>query len=282
MKTIRFTCETVTPLIMNGPYGDFPELRPPGIKASLRFWWRALHGHLKIDQLREGEGKIFGNTKGRSKVLIRIEEPINESKKAKTSLLPHKGGSEAAGYVVNETFKIRVDFDTSAISIEKIKNLFILAFTLGGLGKRSRRGFGSVVVKEVDGEAYASPTTLRDILNHLERVVPSKHRIEGNQIVSTHVSQSSRDEYPTLWKIEIGSSQRALNHIGLATHVTKFIDDESPRKQDYSKSLGDGSPRYASPVYVSLLSNGLPVISTLKKHSWVNTELQNKLKSKIL
>lgn len=263
---------------MNGPYGDRPELRPPGIKASLRFWWRALHGHLSLDQLREQEGKIFGNTKGRSKVLIRVVKPIDENQKAKTSLLPHKGGSEADGYLVGEEFKIRVDFDEKVISKEELKNLFILACTLGGWGKRSRRGFGSVVVTEVDGVAVTSPTTLQDILTHLEHFVPSKHRISGTHIESTHVSQSSRDEYPKLWKIEIGSNQRSLSDIGKATHDTKFTENT----QDYSQSLGDGRPRYASPVYVSLLSNGLPVISTLKKQSRVSTDLQNKLKEKIL
>jgi CRISPR-associated protein Cmr1 len=282
MQTIIFTCKTVTPLVMNGPYGDFPELRPPGIKASLRFWWRALHGHLSLDQLREQEGRIFGSTKGRSKVLIRVMDSINDDRTEKTSLLPHKGGSEVAGYTTGETFKIRLDFKEDVISIEKIKSLFIIACTLGGWGKRSRRGFGSVVVTEVNGLACTSLTTINDILAHLERIVPSKHRISGNQIESTHVSKYSRDEYPKLWKIEIGNTQRSLRDIGQATHNTKFTDDISQSKQDYSKSLGDGRPRYASPIYVSLLSNGLPVISTLKKQSWVNIELQDKLKEKIL
>lgn len=304
MQSIVFTCKTVTPLVMNGPYGDRPELRPPGIKASLRFWWRALHGHLPLEDKKDGndkviekglrtrEGEIFGNTKGRSKVLIRVIEPIEQQISERTFLLPHKNTdrekSPVPAFVSNLSFKIRVDFEerdikgNKVISKEELKNLFILACTLGGWGKRSRRGFGSVVVTEVDGVAVTSPTTLQDILTHLEHFVPSKHRISGTHIESTHVSQSSRDEYPKLWKIEIGSNQRSLRDIGKATHDTKFIEDTSQYKQDYSKSLGDGSHRYASPVYISLLSNGLPVVSTLKKQSWVNLDLQNKLKEKVL
>jgi CRISPR-associated protein Cmr1 len=282
MQTIIFTCKTVTPLVMNGAYGDFPELRPPGIKASLRFWWRALHGHLSLDELSEQEGKIFGNTKSRSKVLIRVTAMIPEDRKAMTSLLPHKGGSEARGYTIGETFKIRIDVTENVISMEKLRHLFILACTLGGWGKRSRRGFGSVMVTEADGDVCIPPSSLQDILALLEKVVPSKHRINGNKIESNHVNQNSRDEYPKLWKIEIGSSRRSLVDIGKATHDTKFKDDTSPKKEDYSKSLGDGRPRYASPVYVSLLSNDLPIISTLKKQNRVNIDLQNKLKEKIL
>lgn len=262
MHSITFTCKTVTPLLMNGPYGDFPELRPPGIKASLRFWWRALHGHLSLDQLREQEGRIFGSTKGRSKVLIRVMESINEDRKEKTSLLPHKGGSEVAGYTIGETFKIRLDFNEDVISTEKIKSLFIIACTLGGWGKRSRRGFGSVMVTAVDGVAYTSPTTLQDVLAYLERIVPSKHRISGNQIENALVSQPSRDDYPKLWKIEIGNHRRSLRDIGQATH--DVMSDRMPQKLNYKYSLGAGSPRFASPVVVSILENGNPILTTLK------------------
>ena len=262
MKTIIFTCKTVTPLVMNGPYGDFPELRAPGIKASLRFWWRALHGHLSLDQLREQEGRVFGNTKGRSKVLIRVVESISDDRKEKTSLLPHKGGSEVLGYTSGETFKVRLDFKEDVISTEKIKSLFIIACTLSGWGKRSRRGFGSVVVTEVNGLACTSLTTINDVLAHLEHIVPSKHRISGNQIESTHVSQSSRDDYPKLWKIEIGNNRRSLRDIGQATH--DVMSDRMPQKLNYKYSLGAGSPRFASPVVVSILENGNPILTTLK------------------
>lgn len=142
MKKLIFTCKTITPLVMNGAYGDIPELRPPGIKASLRFWWRALHGHLSLNELKAKESAIFGSTKIRSKVLIRIDEGIDESKKAKTSLLPHKGGSEVPAYITSGNFKIRLDFNEETISREVLKNLFIIACTLGGWGKKRGVGLG--------------------------------------------------------------------------------------------------------------------------------------------
>lgn len=270
---------------MNGAYGERPELRPPGIKASLRFWWRALHGHLSIADLRQEEGRIFGNTKGRSKVIIRIEAPIDENKKAKTSLLPHKGGSKAASYTAGEYFKIRVDCDKNIISEEKMKNLFIIACTLGGWGKRSRRGFGSITVMEIDDETYQSPVNLKEIHSCMEQVVgPNRFSIllTTNKIEAKNVDKSNSEEYPRILSIELGSSTRTLTEIGKATHDTKFTDDQSNNRQDYSKSLGDGKPRFASPIYISALSNGLPVITTLKKQSWVSKDLQIKLKNRII
>jgi len=81
MKTITFTCETITPMFLSGADQSKPELRPPSIKGALRFWWRAMNGHLvekksgkwDYSRLKEEESRIFGGTdekSGRSKVVI--------------------------------------------------------------------------------------------------------------------------------------------------------------------------------------------------------------------
>ncbi|MDZ4709995.1 MAG: type III-B CRISPR module RAMP protein Cmr1 [Saprospiraceae bacterium] len=279
MSKIIFTCKTVTPLVMNGADGFNVELRPPGIKASLRFWWRALHGHLPIEQLRTQEAAIFGSTKGRSKVLIRTNTGIDESNKKRISLLPHKGGSEACSYIAGQDFKIRLDFDEKVISKEKLKYLFILACTLGGWGKRSRRGFGSVTVTEIDDVPFISPIDLDGILKCINTIVPNMFKIQNGAIIPTNISSN---QYPYILEIKIGTSTKSLIQIGQATHDVKLIVDNSVNKRDYNNSIGAGSPRFASPVYVSILSNGVPVITTLKKESLVRTVLQNSLKSKIL
>ncbi len=299
MEKIVFTCKTITPLVMNGAYGNNdPELRPPGIKASMRFWWRALHGHLNFDQLREQEAAIFGSTSGRSKLLIRIVD--NLEKYVNVPLLEHRTGNNereirrnqtwSDAIKQNESFTIRLDCEASQITM--IENLFIIACTLGGWGKRSRRGFGAVAINAINGTAYSAPANLADLFACIHNVVPSKYTNTGIQIESTTINQTSRDDYPKLWKIEIGNTQAKLIDIGIATHQTKFNDDTSINKIDYGRSLGDGRTRFASPVYISLLENGLPIISTLKKQwkrdnagTWINEvdySLQNKLKNRIL
>jgi len=92
MKTITFTCETITPLFLAGADGTTPELRAPSIKGALRFWWRAMNGHLPLDDekdstgktIKEGlktlEGKIFGNTSARSSFAIHITQSPNDKK----------------------------------------------------------------------------------------------------------------------------------------------------------------------------------------------------------
>ena len=88
MNSITFTCEVVTPMFVAGADGKKPELRAPSIKGVLRFWWRAMHGHLPIDDikipddevqkgLRSQETEIFGGggeNARRSQVTIRIKQ----------------------------------------------------------------------------------------------------------------------------------------------------------------------------------------------------------------
>jgi CRISPR-associated protein Cmr1 len=283
MDTLIFTCKTVTPLAMSGADGKTPELRPPGIKAALRFWWRALHGHLQIDKLREKEGEIFGDTKQRSKVLIKVIEDIDPHV-ISTPLLPHRTevnrNATTTAFSQGSQFKIKLTTtSSSAISAEQLKSLFVLTCTLGGLGKRSRRGFGSITVTEINSKAYKSPTTVQALFGCIEEVVPKRFQIVNNHIESKTVNKETRDEYPKLWKIEIGVSSKTTREIGDATHRTKR---DLENEKDYGKSLGSGSPRFASPVYISVMQNENPVISTLKKESRVDFELQETLKHKIL
>ncbi|MEZ4851046.1 MAG: type III-B CRISPR module RAMP protein Cmr1 [Bacteroidia bacterium] len=62
MESITFTCKIITPMFLNGADGKTPELRPPSIKGALRFWWRAVNGHLGLGELRKMETEIFGGT----------------------------------------------------------------------------------------------------------------------------------------------------------------------------------------------------------------------------
>lgn len=273
MEKIVFTCKTITPLVMNGAYGDYPELRPPGIKASLRFWWRALHGHLSIEDeknqdgsirnkgLRTLEGEIFGSTTSRSKILIRVDQSI-QTNPIRTSLLPHKGGSPAAAFEPNSEFKIRLDCERN--QKEMLKNLFILACTLGGWGKRSRRGFGSIIIEEiyingVKDEGFTMPQNTGDIYE----LLPKNYFDHSAGVIT---SKFGKDEnYPYLKSIQIGNSQKSTTDIGRFTH--DVMSEREPQKLNYKYVLGAGSPRFASPIVVSNLGNGLPIVTTLKRVS---------------
>ena len=104
MQSITFECEVITPMFLAGADGVTPELRPPSIKGALRFWWRALNGHLELSELKRIEGKIFGDTSRRSNLIIR-ESKISERNKtlkydgfSKAQMLPHKSPKKTEAF----------------------------------------------------------------------------------------------------------------------------------------------------------------------------------------
>lgn len=178
----------VTPLFMGGEDQNKPELRVPGIKGALRFWWRALawnwcKGDLK--SIRDLEGEIFGSTKdGQSRVIMDLCEANAESTneiffKRRQGLMylgygPIDKGKLTRDYLkqpVDATLRIRIRPkdgkapDESVIADQISKALIAMGY-FGGLGSRSRRGFGSfnLIELNVDGQTKFNCPTSKDQL----------------------------------------------------------------------------------------------------------------------
>jgi len=270
MQTIIFECQTITPMLMHGADGSTAELRPASIKGVLRFWWRAIHGNLTLDELHKKEGEIFGSTEGRSKVII---FPIEISKTEDFQISPtphHQEGycseddkSKNCFFRNNEcqkakkktakiyTFNLKIMVkENKYMNDEQLKNLFILATTLGGFGQRSRRGFGSVQITKIDDEDFTPLKTAKEI----------KAKIDST------FNYTSQINYPYIQNIQVGKTyndfESLLKKIGEASHTYNCPE------------LGSANPRLASPIYVSVLKFGdkdyRPIITTL-----TNSNLEN-------
>ena len=257
MEQITFTCELITPLFMSGADGTTPELRPTGIKAALRFWWRAMNGHLSLKDLKETEGKIFGDTSQRSRIIIHAIDFISP-RIVKRSPLPHRERS-----FMKDAFDTRQRFELDLglienpnFSIKQLESLVYLTFTLGGLGNRSRRGFGSI--KILNQPAPTLPT----LVKHLKTVNP-KGIFEENTEGFISARFNRENAYPFIKEIAIGRpDNNLLRIIGDATH---FVMKESPYQYKASIGMGAGD-RFASPIYVSIVQedrNDKPIITTL-------------------
>lgn len=267
MEQIKFECRSVTPMFMYGADGSTPELRPASIKGVLRFWWRAIHGNLSLDELRNKEGEIFGSTEGRSKVVI---QPIRITKEENYEISPtphHKAGYcsstqkncysfDASKKVCKKankklaklyTFEIKMQIQNNPhLNKEQLENLFILASTLGGFGQRSRRGFGSIQAK------CDRPTATK---------IESLIKTINEKFSYTHSNKKRDEKYPYIQDIEIGKNyanfEDMLETIGQASHAN--VCDEL----GYANKEG----RLASPIYVSVLNfaknDYRPIITTL-------------------
>ena len=315
MQTITFECEVITPMFLAGADGVTPELRPASIKGALRFWWRALNGHLGLDEMRRIEGNVFGSTSQRSALIIMIEQHLRYDGVSKKSLLPHKGGSTTPNFSINESFTLKLSLtrEDRGMDIGGVKSLFILTCVLGGLGKRSRRGFGGFKINKIkqnnmDWIDYNMPSDLGSIFS----LLPSAY-FKNDSITNSITSNFSKnEEYPYIKQIEIGRSFDDLpKEIINASHEVKekeydraeqeakdrndFFENRKtnqrePNSKKYSNfegAIGDGAKRYASPIYVSVLGDK-PIITTLNhvppnnrifpSHTTLQTEFKNKLK----
>lgn len=52
MEIITYSCHSISPMFIGNANPKDAELRPVVIKASLRFWWRALHPNLSLIELK--------------------------------------------------------------------------------------------------------------------------------------------------------------------------------------------------------------------------------------
>lgn len=263
MTTLTFICETITPMFMAGADGTTPELRAPSIKGALRFWWRALSGHLSLDDLRKKESELFGGAgdKAANRSQLIIQVPFARvSVDPQSPLVPHKGMFQKA-VKARETFEVRLMFRDGALK-DKFRALFVLTCLLGGFGKRVRRGMGSVRILQENGQDFMMPETLEDIFKYIG-VLSNHFALKPSEGIYNN-SKSKMVDYPWIQHIEIGKNNRGdlLKHISQQTHEFK-----KDNKYKYEASLGHASNgRFASPIYTStLLIKGklMPLITTL-------------------
>ncbi|OYT15852.1 MAG: type III-B CRISPR module RAMP protein Cmr1 [Bacteroidetes bacterium 4572_77] len=279
IQTIKFKCETITPLFLAGADGKTPELRAPSIKGALRFWWRALNANLvnneDYTELKRQESAIFGGTdsSGRSKVIISIDNQT--TKKITAHPTPHKERPfSKSAFAIGSKFEIAVNvIDNTVMTAEQVKSLFIIVTLLGGIGNRSRRGFGSFKITEINDIEFEQPNdveAIEDIINSINPSYPFAN-ISAN--------------YPFVKSIEIGQADSDITlKIGKATHSVKENNGRG-----YGDAMGDSSPRFSSPIYVSVIKKAddklYPIITTLNTvppNGRVNVSIQQTFKSKLL
>jgi len=302
MQTITFTCETITPMFLAGADGNTPELRPPSIKGALRFWWRAMNGHLDLKTLKEQESLIFGGTdsgQGRSKVLIRVEQHSKVQSALKTAdseLVPHRGTKKKA-FMVNQNFKISLSLTqekvlnkngTEIFNIDKMSALFQLTCILGGFGKRVRRGMGSVNIKSLKLNEKTYPYNIIESLQDIYKIITilsPYYTLQNSMIYQTY--SGKMQAYGWVHTIELSKTED-LNVTNIVSKQTHDLHQKYGQSYDYS--LGHAfKGRFASPIYVSILpSHGKQraIVTTLNTISGNNNSfnpmIQIEFKKKIL
>lgn len=248
MHKISFDLETITPLFMAGADGKTPELRPPSFKGMMRFWWRAMRAEDDIEKLSKDEAAIFGGTKvgeGKSKVSIKL---IYESMKASDlSLLPHKNARfRLRAIETKQKFKciLHIQDQYQKVATAALK----LSLLLGGMGKRSRRGFGSLSYKRFeDYNEIIKEIEQANIIAGENRRLCKKKSNSKNTIILGRLINQENPIYPRIYEIYLG-------HEGSSSFnsILEKIGTASSKHRD--NAIGSIKPyRVASPIVATIV-----------------------------
>ncbi len=291
MQTITFECEIITPMFLSGADGQTPELRAPSIKGALRFWWRALNGHLPLAELKKKEGEIFGGTgdnSSRSKIIVRVSQP-KSLQTERAELVPHKPFMQQQAFQTGQSFEVHLSKMASGerdqFSMEQLKALFEVTCILGGLGKRVRRGMGSINILRVNGTSIDNQNV---DLHHLHNLIKIFSPFYTHSKDAIHFTYSGRSEkYGFIKQIQLGNSQEEKPLLRTISDATHKVKEQSGFA--YDPSMGHASRgRYASPVYVSVVKGSVrPIITTLniapdKNEHQASLLIQEDFKNRIL
>jgi len=275
MHTITFECETITPMFMAGADGKTPELRAPSIKGALRFWWRALNGHLKLEELKKREGEIFGTADeevGRSKIIVLCKTKVIKRDTSSDRLVAHKGQpststsmARSTGFTVILKLVKSIEFvgKNYTFDKEKLKALFEIVSFLGGFGRRSRRANGQFFIKSCDGLKTTSYTFDNSFVKKLNLLAVGINPFSiSKNIISSRRGRLDFSHILSIEKLESSKNYNAeilRKTISQATHDTK---EQDPIK--YRKYVGNSSPRLASPIVFGINkdANSLYVVVT--------------------
>lgn len=164
MKNLEATFQIVTPMFLGGADHQATTIRPSSIKGALRFWWRALNWskHPNLQELHKEEARLFGAAAsdndggGQGVFLMRVEssatKPANFTPQAGVQYLLGMGLYDFKKGLIRDALQEKQNFtlhllfrpNTPEDDIKQINNALKAFELLGGLGSRTRHGFGSV------------------------------------------------------------------------------------------------------------------------------------------
>ena len=163
--------ELITPLYGGGAVAQEADpvsvVRVPSIRGQLRFWWRACRGASptgSLTEMREAEEALWGMAGSEkptpSAVNLRLEviDPGTQRSWRDISgvdyaIFPLRGSDKRL--VTGVKFALSVTYPTAKAA--DVAAALWAWETFGGLGARTRRGFGAVRCVRVDGQDVALP-----------------------------------------------------------------------------------------------------------------------------
>lgn len=309
MKKLMATYRIVTPMFIGDAVQMASSIRPPSIKGALRFWWRALNWGRCLERergdvvkalqtLHREEGCLFGAAVeekggGQGKFLLQVvgqpkkrekSWPLKLSKAQKNlgqvgssyfgfGLWEDKTNSQHREAISEgQEFSISLCFKpyTAEKDVNDIKETLKVFGLFGGLGSRSRRGFGSVALTElVDGDISERFDYSLDDYRDISRQA-IVNNIVLNKIPFSAFSKSARFEIVA----KGGNAREVHNKAGIAYKEYRKLDKVERVPFGLPLTKVDDRNRRASPLFfhVHALQGGSFVVGALFLPAFFHTE----------
>jgi CRISPR-associated protein Cmr1 len=234
MPSLTVKIRTVSPLFLNGADKGQPELRAASVRGQLRYWFRAIEGAKTSDlqAVWKAEEAIFGSTECGSHISVRLL-PDSETKTIKTSLLPHKEGSQQNAINADMSFRLELVSRPGSDLPTQVSDALLIWLMLGGLGKRSRRMMGALD---------------SDVLGESKPKSPEKFANLIGLILKDIVDYKPTPQIPNFPTLHPDHSRIVVGKKGCASmqEADKIFFDLLHKKSEYQ--FGSASPRRASPL----------------------------------
>jgi len=195
----RYRCTLVTPMygggVKAGEVDVAMPIRATEIRGQLRFWWRLLNRKKYPDtqELFKAERAIWGglgdeDTLAKSKVAVMVSKQpgfkTQPSKEAKAGIKYVFGQGEVQWLSAPQKFEIRLQYPAS-LELE-VASAFQWWANFGGLGAKTRRGFGAVQVHDVTA---VSDQELQDIGCMIARAETTEDELSAWQNANNKLHQ---------------------------------------------------------------------------------------------
>jgi CRISPR-associated protein Cmr1 len=294
VQSLTFRLQVVTPLFLSGADQQVVELRPPSIRGALRFWFRAMMGGVvggdwqKVKQLEDG---VFGSTEGASRFRVTISwepqelnifDPTQQTRyETRDGLVylsfPRLGWDSNVKkhrwikphIEPDSVFTLQLRFfdDSSSTQQLLIASLWLLLHC-GGLGARSRRGFGSLRCLSPPSALNLSlhlPTDPQQLGRHFKEGLQRIQQVFSRYALSRGISSSQLSDIFSTARASVPSF--SCFHHWEAALITKdswtswnsVLDDMGQFLRRFrNNSLPSGSLRAQTPDYTNVVTYYLP------------------------
>ena len=270
-EILEVSIEVLTPMFSYSISKE-PEFRVTELKSLMRSTLREYYSWHSLSEMKKEESRLFGSLNKKSPIIFRIKnKKLNINYK---NLVLHKDtelkcidkGSKIQLYMI-------IDIDNKENKEKVVKeyiDLLLLSAIIGGVGKRSRKGLGSFIIRDINElknqkeyNEYVKEQTKTIIENlrnrecdkYLEYPYMEKRKEKSNKymdypyIKRINIIEKSKDElYTDLYKVS------SLTHERLSTD---FINLNLKKFKAINVVLGNCRcsstkiQRFASPVCIT-------------------------------